>query len=851
LRMSFLKRGKIDLALELRNLAKAILKDDVLAEEYEEKVNQAVCTLNSGSNEEESVNGNEQVNGDNQANADKQANEQIRLIQNILLARNEVETAVAVTSLCYDLKDMYIGKTAEIFRFFLALIKSSKEESTAILDSEIQEITAECFDSTETASVGEHGKSSTSNLVVVPRNAYDQEKVMSETEAVTHDCLFILQGISGKLVHIDHFAKTIKFVIPVNKPFGKQLKRLSAYGFLYVKLREFCNSVFISFRKKVFLVAFSYTVDDFLRRYYATIAELETEFCSKICERQANPEQNNKHIVLLPKEISVKLWSFKKPMLSLSGIVDKSSNLSSGKFMSHLYAEAICGDFNVEKVARDALGKVCLKLKQMIISWMYSGVVEDSEEVAFFIYETKTDDSDDSWWSNSYKIRYSCVPCFLSPTILRKILITGKSLLFLQKACGQLVHLGQFYDQKALLRDVDPTCMFTIEGHHKINSLITASYKTISRTLLNVLSSKLKIKFHLKALKNYVLLYRGDFATTLLQTFPLNEEWGGFNLAFCMELMNFYLQSAIRNCCSKKEFENEITSQIEFKLLQPLPSGSCFDSLLITYRMTPEVSTIFNETTKPIYAQLFCFLWQLRRISFRLYSNGANFVSFAKDLKTVPEFNDLWHQFALLNNELMKFIKNVEYYCYFQVIEKQWRQFMCAYKHAVDCDHVINAHNKFLKQLLDKMFLSEKHKKVMMCLRILLGLALNFQKLYNEFILTMNEEVEKRTQLMLQRVEDGDNVNELETFSQGQSSTADRIEFEERQRKEDLKIQFLTAVMLLKDAYEDKMGYLLVVLAEENDRMLRQFSLQIDYNQWFYRENEKVRRSIRLRNMDQ
>ncbi|KRZ09805.1 Gamma-tubulin complex component 3, partial [Trichinella zimbabwensis] len=868
LRMSFLKRKMIDLASALRNLAKAILKDDDLAEEYEEKIDQAVCTLNSGFKEQESVNDDEQVNEDNQVNADKQANEQIRSIQKSLLARNEVEPAIEVTSLCYDLKDMGVGKIAEILRFLVAVTEGSKEESTAILDSEIQENTAECLDNAEMASVGQYGnawnsvmdvessesliltgeeendtKSSTCNSVVVPRNAYDPEKFMCETDTVMHECLFVLQGISGKLIRIDHTTETIKFVIPVKKPFGEQLKQLSVYGFLYMKLRRFCNTISNSYEKKVLLAAFSCTVDDFLRRYYAAIAELEAELFSRIRKRQENPEQNSKYIGLPPEEVFVKLWNFKAPMLSLSEIVDKSTKLSSGKFMSNLYAEAICGHSKVEKVATDALGKVCLKLKQMILSWMYEGVIKDDCE-EFFIYKTKTDDSDDSWWSDSYKIRDSSVPCFLSPHIVRKILITGKSVLFLQKACGKPVYLSPFYAQRDLLRDVDPTYMFTIEEHHKISSLITASYKTVSRTLLDVLSSKLNIKFHLKALKNYVLLYRGDFATHLLEA--LREEWNALNLVLCMHLMAFTLESAIRNCCSKKEIESGILNQIDLKFLQPLESVSSLDTLIITYRMTPEVSTIFNETTKPIYAKLFSFLWRLRRISFMLYSNGTNFVSFSKDLKTVPEFNDLWQKFALMNNELMNFVKNVEYYCYSQVLENEWLKFMSAFQDAVDFDDVINAHNEFLKQLLDKMFLSEKHAKVMVRLRMLFGMVLDFQKLYDEFISTMDEEIVERTQLALEREELGEN---------GQWSTADGNEFETRGKKEkllvNLKSQFLTSLMLFKDAYRTSVGHLLVVLAEENDRMLSQFSFQIDYSRWFYRENENVRNSIRFRNINQ
>ncbi|KRX14581.1 Gamma-tubulin complex component 3 [Trichinella nelsoni] len=863
--MSFLKTNVIDLASELRKLAKAILKDDDLVDEYERKIDQAVLTLISGSNGQESVNADEQVNTGNQVN-DKQVNDLIRSIQKILLERNDIELALECTSLCYDLKDMGVDKIVEIFRFLLALIKDWNDERTAILDTEKEEMTAECFDSTEMELVGqlenalnskagvessenvaltgekEKDKKISTNSVVVPRNAYDPEKVIREIDSLMHDCLYVLQGFSGNFIRIDRTAETVQFIIPVKKAFGQQVKELSIYGFCYLKLRRFCDKFSNSNEKKVFLTAFSVTVDNLLRRYYAAIAELETKLLSRIRKNQENQKHRGKHIGLLPEEVFVKLWDFKAPMLSMCRIVDKAEEWTSGKFMSKVYGEVFCGHSKIEKLAKDALGKVCLKLKQMILSWMYEGVIENGRD-EFFIYKTKTNDSNDSWWNDSYQIRESCVPCFLSPHIVRKILITGKSVLFLQKACGQSVDISFVHDQRDLLQEVAPTCMFMIEKHEKINSLITESYKAVSRAVLDVLPSKLNIKFHLKALKDYVLLYRGDFATHLWEV--LREELNEPNSMLRMQSLTFALECAVLGSSSKADFDNLILNQIDLKFLQPIESDNSLDNLIITYRMTPQVSAMYNETTKPIYDLLFSFLWRLRRLSFMLYSNGGNLVSSSTQLKIVPEFSNLWQEFALMNRELSNFIKNVEHYFYSQVIENEWLKFMSAMEDAVDFENVISAHSEFLKQLLDKMFLSEKHAKVTVHLRTLFGMVLDFQKLYGQFIAAVDEEEDLEDMKRMMNA-DCEELRYVEEFQEDGNESA-----KEEKLPANVKARFFTSLTLFKDAYRIAMGQLLVALVEEDDRMLRQFSLEIDFNRWFYYENEQVRNSIRFRSIKQ
>ncbi|KRZ82539.1 Gamma-tubulin complex component 3 [Trichinella sp. T8] len=458
----------IDLESELRKLVKAILKVDTLVELYEKKFSRAVLILNNSFKVEESVNAERQMES-------IQRNCNCYFLFISVLLRNQSETAVVFNSLCQDLKKKKFDKAGEMLRFFVAVNRSMKGGST--MHSEGKEALAELSDRESTPSdrcenvkydvecnatfapVNVHDKdrkSSAPNVIVASRNTHDPEIIMCDTDAVIHESLFVLQGISGNLIRINHTSEEIEFTLPIKRPLGEQLKMLSAYGFLYLKLKQFCDSFLDPSTGKSFLSAFAVSVDKFLTQYYHVIAELEVEWFSKLPKKK---ESKGRQLGLLAEEIFVKMWPFKSTMLELSEIVATAAELSSGNFLSSLYEKVYCGDSAVANTIVDALSTVCFKLKRMIISWMYEGVIEDPGE---------------------------------------EILITGKSVIFLQNACRESLDIPSVLSQRRLFEEMDPSWMFLIEKYEMVSSCIKKTYKEVSRVLLNLLSSKFNVEFHLK-----------------------------------------------------------------------------------------------------------------------------------------------------------------------------------------------------------------------------------------------------------------------------------------------------------------------------------------------------------------
>ncbi|KRX18155.1 Gamma-tubulin complex component 3 [Trichinella nelsoni] len=778
----------IDLESELRKLVKAILKVDTLIELYEKKFSRAVLILNNSFKVEESVNAERQMES-------IQRNCNCYFLFISVLLRNQSETAVVFNSLWQDLKKKKFDKAGEMLRFFVAVNRSIKGGN--IMHSEGREALAELSDRESTPSDrcenvkfdvecnttfapvnihGKDGKSSAPNVIVASRNTHDPEIIMCDTDAVIHESLFVLQGISGNLIRINLTSEEIEFTLPIKRPLGEQLKMLSAYGFLYLKLKQFCDSFLDPSTGKSFLSAFAVSVDKFLTQYYYVIAELEVEWFSKLSQKKVS---KGRQFGLLAEEIFVKMWPFKSTMLELSEIVATAAELSSGNFLSNLYEKVYCGDSAVANAIVDALSTVCSKLKRMIISWMYEGVIEDPGE---------------------------------------EILITGKSVIFLQNACRESLDIPSVLSQRRLFEEMDPSWMFLIEKYEMSSS----------------------VEFVV------IQIQRG----ISLEGTKQNEELDEAGSVLRMDALTFALENALRDCATKYDITHEIIDKVDMEFLHPVQSDNYWDTVIITYRIVPEISAIFNDKTKPIYRLLFNFIWRLRRMDFGLHSHGLNCISFSKGLKTVPEFYNLWQQFSLMNNELGNFVRNVQHYFFFQVLENAWRKFISGLHNAVDLDDVINEHDAFLNQLIDNMFLSEKHENVMLHLRTLLDFVLDFQKLYGEFISLMKDEIEKREEQQLTTTR-----REKEVPKIGKLPISKEQELEQQLYKKallkKLNSKFYTPLTLFRDGYRMAVSQLLVVLANGKDDLLRQFSFQIDFSQWYYNQNENVRNSIRFGNINQ
>eukprot|EP00730_Choanoeca_flexa_P003262 TRINITY_DN11344_c0_g1_i4.p2 TRINITY_DN11344_c0_g1~~TRINITY_DN11344_c0_g1_i4.p2 ORF type:complete len:106 (+),score=13.12 TRINITY_DN11344_c0_g1_i4:213-530(+) len=76
----------------------------------------------------------------------------------------------------------------------------------------------------------------------------------------------------------------------------------------------------------------------------------------------------------------------------------------------------------------------------------------------------------------------------------------------------------------------------------------------------------------------------------------------------------------------------------------------------------------------------------------------------------IPGLSPILHDSRMLAAEMTHFIKEVQYYLLFEVLESCWHELQAQVVAARGLDDVIAAHNAFLDHIMDRMFLSEQHQ---------------------------------------------------------------------------------------------------------------------------------------------
>jgi gamma-tubulin complex component 3 len=117
------------------------------------------------------------------------------------------------------------------------------------------------------------------------------------------------------------------------------------------------------------------------------------------------------------------------------------------------------------------------------------------------------------------------------------------------------------------------------------------------------------------------------------------------------------------------------------------------------------LSAIFTSSIMSKYLRLFNLLWRIKRVehslsnTWRKQTNAAHLSRSRKNAKIV-------HRSHILRNEMLHFISNLEYYILFEVIESSWAGLLSNLKSSKDLDLLIESHNNYLDNILEKCLLS-------------------------------------------------------------------------------------------------------------------------------------------------
>lgn len=252
------------------------------------------------------------------------------------------------------------------------------------------------------------------------------------------------------------------------------------------------------------------------------------------------------------------------------------------------------------------LWEMCVKpFYEFLKAWMERGSLEDPYDE--FIISKSTGVNINMW--DTYFLKKIDVNFSLTPELLRRIYVIGKTLNY--------------------LKYVDKAPQYTLPMGDKITvELINSKYHHVNKCMIDYLGRS-NLVLHLKAMKDYYLMGKGDFYLNILKEFDSlfttssQSGWDGGVAVYRHLLVN-----ALDDCVDKSvaKFDDVgVKQRLDVRLLGN-DADSPWSNLMIDYKTTSSESSsnnkeddlikvFLNDTTVEIYEKVFVLLFRIRRLS--------------------------------------------------------------------------------------------------------------------------------------------------------------------------------------------------------------------------------------------
>ncbi|XP_016505980.2 gamma-tubulin complex component 3-like [Nicotiana tabacum] len=557
-----------------------------------------------------------------------------------------------------------------------------------------------------------------------------EENEVSE-EVLVRDVLYACQGIDGKYVKYDKNADG--YVLPdwmkVPRATRSVVRRLCELGWLFRKVKGYISESMDQFpAQDVGTVgqAFCAALQDELSEYYKLLAVLEGQAMNPIPLGSGGACSGN---YMSLRRLSV--W-FAEPIVKMrlmAVLVDNCKSLKGGAMAGAIHMHAQHGDPLVNDFMKRLLRRVCSPLFEMVRRWVLEGELEDIFAEFFIVSRTV---KDESLWGEGYRLHASMLPAFISQSLAKQILRTGKSINFLRVCCDDRGWADAATEAATAVGTTTTRGSLGYGETDALESLVTEAAKRIDKHLLELMHKRYMFKEHCLAIKRYLLLGQGDFVQYLMDIVgPELSEPANTISSFKLATL---LESAVTS--SNAQYDGcDIRSRLRVKMMPHNTGDRGWDVFSLEYDAGVPLNTIFTESVMTRYIRVFNFLWKLRRVEHAL--TGAwktmkpNCITshFFSKLPQAVKFQLILtsRKCQVLWDEMNHFVSNLQYYIMFEVLEVSWSNFVKEMELAKDLDDLLAAHEKYLFSILEKSLLGERSQDLNKTLFVLFDLILRFR----------------------------------------------------------------------------------------------------------------------------
>ncbi|CAB3380132.1 Hypothetical predicted protein [Cloeon dipterum] len=652
-------------------------------------------------------------------------------------------------------------------------------------------------------SLAESISSNISSRSAVCRNLesrYSQHDLIREV-------IFAFNGIGGSVFKDDCGDGTFRISQKLEGSLRQHASHLAEIGTLNFKIRKIIDSV-PHIGAPYCLTALVSAIRDQLHEFSRLITNLEAQL-----------RQSSRESPMSLLQIRIITHQPKCHLQWLATVANECKDKKGGALLSTLHMLVQHGDPKVREWLTPLLTAASAPFYSILSEWLERGTLKDPHMEFFISADNET--IVNNFWQRKYSLRESMRPSFISQAQANMVLTTGKSVAFLTQCCGKVPKDFKIPGLQEAIENCSDK-LWEVDGALQV--CIEVAHRDFSKEALVVMMQDGKLALHLQAMRRYMLLGSGDFIKSLMECAAeeLNKKAGNL----MTHTLTPKLETAIRSTNAQYEDE-DVLNRLDVKLLYMCNEEYGWDIFSLQYCIDGPIAMIFPPEVKVKYLSLFNALWRAKRMEWLLSNMWRSQAISARELRKMTEIGPLIRELSVLISEMNQFMRQMQYYLLFECVECQWSLLQAAINQAASLDDIIQAHSKFLDNILKSCFLDEESQHLTLILRHIYNYILDVCKLEAEFDKLINTEFQRRKDLEKR-------YEQLEEASMyGITKDDEEKEKYALKRFSNAITKIQVTLVLNADGYREKVKTFLLALASHPNEDLQFLSLRLDFNEYY------------------
>uniref|UniRef100_A0A8R1Y343 Gamma-tubulin complex component n=1 Tax=Onchocerca volvulus TaxID=6282 RepID=A0A8R1Y343_ONCVO len=604
-----------------------------------------------------------------------------------------------------------------------------------------------------------------------------QLSVVCEEELTRH-MLMALQGIEGTYIICrgdKHSELQLSDMLAVDDTVRVQLLRLLPIANAYLQLRHESQKPTSDRLAR----AFSTGLSEVLASYMGLISMLYTKYMS-----------NPRLFTCLDILVALSNWEMLLPLfLKVVCVFERLKGMQIFNMLCSLYWST-ANQF-VQQFLYALLRPMLYIFHDCLHNWLVYGRLMDPGFQ--WMIELRNKWAMEKNWSKEYSIMDNAVPIIFQQFegLKEKIFVVGKTVALLE-LMG--MEDDDLHERQRILSSVDPLkCYLYISAGHRLWHAVTKLSHRMSGKVSQNIVRKYNFHAHILAVERHYLLNDEHFALTFYEMLKKEASDNCDMLKLDSQQVSQAFSATIQQCkswprdilkqahieatCGLMEEFNE-AGDSSYLVASPRDQCGCA-TIRLNYESKIPISVVLNESAMERYEKAFEFIWLLISTDFQLTATLQDHHCFMKS-EPLSDATLIVNIFTVSFARMSQILSIIRSYVSHNIVLNLRAAFFLEIDNICgDLDAIIEAHNRYLRQLEEGLFLNEESTTLRNLFCVVFSLITNLLKHYAAFRSEMIDTIEARKRFSKQQKDlTGKNFHDTKFFEQEE----ERIRLEELQQ---------------------------------------------------------------------